>query len=111
MIEKIVLDYLTIQLTPTPVVMEQPKTSVTKFVLIEKTGGGEQNHIESATLAIKSYGASLFEAATLNDLVKTKMKGITSLSTVSSCKLNSDYNFTDTTEKRYRYQAVFNIYY
>ena len=30
---------------------------------------------------------------------------------VASCRLNSDYNFTDTTKKQYRYQAVFDIVY
>lgn len=111
MIEKIVLDYLTTKLTPTAVVMEEPKSSVAKFVLIEKTGGGEKDHIESATLAIKSYDSTLYKAASLNESVKTAMKDIVELSTVSGCKLNADYNFTDTTEKRYRYQAVFDIYY
>ena len=30
---------------------------------------------------------------------------------VYSCKLNSDYNFTNTETREYRYQAVFNLYY
>lgn len=111
MIEKITLDYLTTKLTPIPVVMEEPKTKVSKFVLIEKTSGGETNRVEFATLAIKSYAASLYEAASLNESVKTAMRDLATLPTVASCKLNSDYNFTDTTEKRYRYQAVFNIHF
>lgn len=111
MIEKIVLDYLTSKLTPVTVVMEEPKSSVAKFVLIEKTGGREKDRIESATLAIKSYDSTLYKAASLNESVKAAMMGIAELSTVSGCRLKSDYNFTDTTEKRYRYQAVFDIYY
>lgn len=30
---------------------------------------------------------------------------------IGSVRLNSDYNFTDIEMKRYRYQAVFDIYY
>lgn len=111
MIEKIVLDYLTAELSPIPVVMEEEKDKPSKFVLIERTGGGEVDHINSATIAIQSYDESLYKAAQLNELVKSKMENIISLPNVSACHLNSDYNYTDTTEKRYRYQAVFDIYY
>ena len=31
------------------------------------------------------------------------------LNSISKIKLNSDYNFTDTETKEYRYQAVFDI--
>ena len=111
MIEKTVLDYLITALSPVPVVMEEPKDKVSKFVLIEKTGSGEDNHINSATLAIKSYDTSLYNAAQLNETVKAKMANIISLPEISACYLNSDYNYTDTTEKRYRYQAVFDLFY
>ena len=30
---------------------------------------------------------------------------------ISGVKLNAEYNFTDTSVKGYRYQAVFDIYY
>ena len=39
------------------------------------------------------------------------MDNIISLDSISKSKLNSDYNFTDTTKKQYRYQAVYDLVY
>lgn len=60
---------------------------------------------------MQSYGGSLYEAARLNHTVKTAMRDAVTLDDVISCKLNSDYNYTDEETKRYRYQAVFDIRY
>lgn len=109
MIEKIVLDYLKQSIAA--VYMEVPREPPDKFVLIERTGGSETNKIRSGTLAIQSYAPTLYEAAALNEEVKTLMDGITALPSVSSCDLNADYNYTDTASKRYRYQAVYNVVY
>ena len=51
----------------------------------------------------------MYEAAALNELVKTAADSLVTLDEIASAKLNSDYNFTDTTTKRYRYQAVYDI--
>ena len=108
MIEQTILDYLNDTLTE-PCYMEEPDEEDI-FVLLEKTGGSLSNHVYSATLAIQSYATSLYEAAELNKKVKAAMLTIAGeLNTVSKCSLNSDYDFTDTTKKRYRYQAVFDI--
>lgn len=108
MIEKIVLDFLCEKLD-VDVFMEEPEKPTKSYVLIEKTGSSEQDFLSSATLAIQSYGASLYDAAKLNKHVKQAMAELICLSQICRCKLNSDYNFTDTTTKRYRYQAVFDI--
>ena len=108
MIEKIILDYLDQELT-TPVFMERPEDPPEKYVLIEKTGSGKRNQICDATLAVQSYAPSLYEAASLNEEVKTKMESAVSLNKICRVSLNSDYNFTDTAMKQYRYQAVFDI--
>ena len=110
MIETIVLDYLSEALS-VPVSMEVPEDPPDQFVVIEKTGGGEENHIKSATLAIQSVADSLYQAAVLNEAVKTAMDGISDLDSIGRSSLNSDYNFTDTATKRYRYQAVFDLIY
>lgn len=110
MIETIVLDYLSEALS-VPVSMEVPENPPDQFVVIEKTGGSEENHIKSAMLAIQSIAPSLYEAAVLNEDVKTAMDGIADLDAIGRSSLNSDYNFTDTASKRYRYQAVFDLIY
>ncbi|MCQ2087967.1 MAG: hypothetical protein MJZ37_07925 [Bacilli bacterium] len=91
-----------------PVIPNDPPA---KFVVYEKTGGGYDDHINRATIAIQSYDESIFKCASLNDEVKKHMINMVELPEISSVKLNSDYNFTDTTRKRNRYQCVFDIYY
>ena len=46
----------------------------------------------------------------MNEEIKAMMlDGLITLGAVAKVDLNSDYNFTDTTTKTYRYQAVFDI--
>lgn len=111
MIEKTILDYLTAALD-VPVVLELMPNMTAPFVVIERTSGGEQNHIKTAMIAVQSYGETLFRACSLNESVKDAMAGLpVGAPNVFMCRLNSDYNFTDTTSKRYRYQAVFDVSY
>lgn len=110
MIEKIISDYLTRTL-PVPAYPEEPEYRPGKYILVEKTGGGNVNYINSATVAIQSYAESLYLAAELNKAVKTTMKDIVQLDEICSIELNSDYRYTDTETKRYRYQAVYDITY
>lgn len=108
MIEKIILDYLDQTLT-VPVYMERPVNPPEKYVLIEKTGSSKRNQIFNATIAVQSYAPSLYEAAALNETVKAGMDNAVTLQDICRVSLNSDYNFTNTAMKQYRYQAVFNI--
>ena len=113
MIEIIVKDFLESKLS-VPVLMEVPKNAASQFVIIEKTGGAQENHISSAIMTIQSYAESKFEAAELNETVKHYMldgiEGLITENDVTSVSLNGDYDFTDTSTKRYRYQALFEIY-
>lgn len=110
MIEEIIRNYLTG--AGVTAYMEIPEGGgVLPYIVIERTGGGEENHIRSATVAIQSYAETLYGAAQLNEQVLALMEDITLLPEVSSCELNSDYNYTDTTKKIYRYQAVYDLVY
>lgn len=107
MIEKIIIDWINAQI---PAYMEVPETfPATPFAVLEKTGGGLSNHIKSATIAVQSYGSTLLEAANVNEAVKARVLDAIVLDDIASVSLNSDYNYTDPTTKRYRYQAVFDI--
>lgn len=108
MIETIVYDYLTD--AGLSAGMEIPEGGINPpFVLIERTGGGSEDQLRHATLTLQSYGASMYLAATLNEQVLALMDAIVELPQIAACRLNSDYNFTDTTKKIYRYQAVFDV--
>lgn len=81
------------------------------FVVVEKLGSYVENFTRHATIALKSYGTTLLESAELNERVKNAMDDIIKKPEISCSKLNSDYNFTDTTTKKYRYQAVYDLVY
>ena len=108
MIEETVLDYLSEKI-PVMVRMEEELDMPAEYILVEKTGGGETNHIRRATIAIQSYAGALYRAMLINEEVKEAMEDIVILDEISRCTLNSDYDYTDTTRKKYRYQAVFDI--
>lgn len=110
MIETTILEYLGRKLDMN-VYMEIPEKKPGAFVVIEKTGSSRMNHIESATLAVQSYGPTLVEAAKLNERVKRAMNDAIELSSIGSVRFSTDYNFTDTSLKHYRYQAVYDITY
>ena len=110
MIETIILKYLE-EALDVPVYMEVPEYDIEAFVVLEKTGSSKTNHIPTATIALQSYGPSLYEAALLNEQVKDAIERMVELDEVSAVRLNSDYNFTDTRSKRYRYQCLYVITY
>lgn len=111
MIENTVRKYLLEKLSPVPVYLEKPESKPAEYILIEKTGSGKENHIKSATLAIQSIAGKLIEAAELNEQMKNAMEQIIILPNVSRAKLDTDYNFTNTVTKEYRYQAVYDLTY
>lgn len=108
MIEKTVLNHLSGALD-VPCLMEGPEERPESYVLIQKTGSSRENHIFSSVFAVQSYGPSLFDAAELNSQVLAAMDSLTAHADVCACRLNSDYNYTDSAAKEYRYQAVFDI--
>lgn len=107
MIETIILNYLKTVLD-VAVYMEVPMKEPESYVVIEKTGGGQKNKVENSIVIIQSYAKDLLGAAKLNDQVKQLML-TASINEVGGIEMNSDYNFTDLSKKKYRYQAVFNI--
>lgn len=96
-----------------PVYTEIPKSYPSEFIVIEKTGSAQVNHINTATVAIQSYSVtSKYNAAYINDEVKQAMlDDVYAMPEITKVELNSDYDYTDTTQKIYRYQAVFDIKY
>ena len=107
MIAKTLLDYLD-SVLDVPVVMEAPEQT-SDYVLIDQTGSSRTNHIITTTFAIQSYGDSLYEAMVLNDAVKDAMVGFAELGNVTRVELQTDYNYTNTATKQYRWQAVYLI--
>lgn len=107
MIAKDLLDYLGEALS-VGVYMESPE-ELTNYVLLDQTGSSRNDHIITTTIAVQSYAPSLYEAMVLNESVKAAMEGFAQLANVTRVELDTDYNFTNTVTKQYRWQAVYNI--
>ena len=110
MIEIIIKNYLDGHLD-VPSFLEKSGAMPDTYVLFEKTSSTQSNYLKSATFAFQSYAPSMYQAALLNEKVKDVVLKLDTLAEVSGVSLNSDYNFTDTETKEYRYQAVFDINY
>lgn len=110
-IEEFIIDYLDPLITGIHVGGSVPHPMPNEFVTVEKTGSRTEDLIDSATVAIQSWSTGRADAAALNERVKAAMAGLTALPQISRCALNSDYNYTDTTTKRSRYQAVYDVVY
>lgn len=110
LIETTLRDYL-INAQNMPVYLSVPADHPDTYVVLERTGGGRSNRLPSATFAIQSCAPSMQEAAELNEVIKVLMEGFEQLPEIGSARLDSDYNFTDTSKKGFRYQAVYDIVY
>lgn len=111
MVEVTVLNYLEDELT-VPCAMQEPANKTPgndRFVVLEKTGSSKTNHIYTATFSIQSYAPTLYEAAQLNEEVKSAMYDIITLDEITRVSLISDYAFTKESTKQPRYQAVFEL--
>ena len=110
MIEVIILNHLKTKLT-VPVRLQKPEPLPTdgKYVLFEKIGGDQLNKTGGSTVAFQSYANSRADAMMLNEETKNAVESLIELDEIVSVKYNTDYNFTDTTTKQYRYQALYDI--
>ena len=94
MIEEIVFNYLKNKLN---VHVTFENINEVEYVLIGKSGSSRFDFTNTATF--------------FNEKVKDVMYDLIELDEITSLHLNSDYDYTDTTIKKYRYQAVFDIGY
>jgi uncharacterized protein YdaL len=108
-IETAVINYLRETLETNRVYAEVPEVKTGIFFVTDKIGSSTENRICTSTVAIQSYAGSKLEASEQNERLKEAMKGITALDNISSCMLDTDYNYTNIAKKQYRYQAVYEI--
>ena len=93
--------------------MEIPEEPEDSYTVIQRTGG-EQRGAErrTAVIAVQSYAQTLLDAAILNEKVLNAMQERQYQDNeITICQLNSNYNYSDPENRRYRYQAVFDLVY
>lgn len=110
MIEETVIAYLKKKFPDETVVAEVPEGMPERFITVEKTGSQQLNiGLFQSTLAVQSWEMSKLGAAELSEEVCEAMRELPDEEDSVTRSRGSDYDFTDTTTKRYRYQAVFTL--
>lgn len=110
MIEVVILNHLKNKLSvPVRLQKPEPLPADGKYVLFEKVGGNQLNKTGGSTIAFQSHANSMADVALLNKETKNAVESLVELDEIVSVKYNTDYNFTDTTTKQYRYQAIYDI--
>lgn len=89
-----------------PVYMEHRDKEKGSYIIMEKLGGTMRDQIYRSSYAFQSYGDRMLDALKLNDRL---VQAMLNYPDCGASKLDSNYNFTDTSTKKYRYQAVFDI--
>lgn len=107
-IEQFIIEYLTQSLSVN-VSGSIPHPMPQEFVTVEKTGSMTADRIPTATIAVQSWSTTRAAAADLNEAVKAAMAAMAAENEISRCALESDYNYTDLTTNKPRYQAVFAV--
>lgn len=111
MIEKTIFDYIKQTITEVPIYMEEPEHPPASYITVRRTGRDIDDQIQQATIAILSYGGSMYDAAMLDERVVAAMLAMAPDDGVFSVDLNTDYEYTNLETKQYRYQAIFDVSY
>ena len=89
-----------------PVYMEHRNRENGSYIIMEELGGTMRDQIYRSSYAFQSYGDRMLDAIELNDRL---VQAMLVYPDCGASKLDSNYNFTETGTKKYRYQAVFDI--
>lgn len=113
MIETQFLDYVK-TVSGKPCFMELPPNPPAELIVIERTGGAANElGFNTATFAVQTYGETLYKAAKIaHDIIPEVLQIRYDVDNVSFIEVTAGpYNFTDTDNKKYRYQTVFELSY
>lgn len=80
-----------------------------EYIRIECLNYPINKFIDRYTVIIQSYSTSKYNACLLNQKVIQAMEKFNIQENIASCNLENAYDFTDTTKKKNRYQATFEI--
>lgn len=108
LIEKTIRDYLLNKIQNVPIEVQEP-TNETKYIVFRIVDRGKLNLINEVTVEFYCYGKSKFEAASLDEELRSAMEDIVVLNSIFSSKLGGGNDEYDTDLDRYRYRSYFNL--
>lgn len=110
LIETTIRNYLIEKIPNVPIEVEVPENE-SKFVVFRVIDRGKTDLINAVTVEFYSYGESKFEAAELDDLLRTAMEEIVELNSIFSSRIGGGNDDYDEELKKNRYRTYFNLTY
>lgn len=112
MIEKTVKAYLDTVFgeDSIPVYLETPKDIPEKYIVFQLVDRGKENQINEATIEFRSYADSKYEAAILDERLRTALETWNEKSDIT-VKIGGGNDDQDSILKKYRYRCYYNLYY
>ena len=83
-----------------------PNPMPASFVTVERTGGGDRDRIDRATLAVQCWAGGRKVAADMADDVRTVLEELTGTRGFGAVSVTSLYNWPDAQSRKARYQLV-----
>ena len=109
-IEAKIKDYLSSKI-PYPVHTETPKSVEAQYVQFSIIDRGREDYIDAVTVEFYSYGASMVDAATVDEDLRNAMFDFIEEPDISHVDLGGGEYEYDTTLKKHAYRSYFNIFY
>ena len=109
MIEITVKEHLSRMIEGVSVYMETPKDISGKFIVLQLIDREKTNLIDAATIEIRSYADSKYDAAVLDESVRGAMEDLNQSDITA--KIGGGNDDPDTALKKYRYRCYYNLYY
>lgn len=104
------VDYLNGAIKAIPTFAEEPVNPLEEYYVVEQTGGEFEDFVERIVVTVQSYGRTMENAIENDRTMRNEiMSGLILDNDISDIELVSYYDYTDTTKKKYRYQAVFEV--
>ena len=88
---------------------DAPNPMPAEFVTVERTGGGDRDRVDHATLAVQCWAGTRKAAADMADAVRRELEAMTGEGGLGAVSVTSIYNWPDLQSRRHRYQLVVDI--
>lgn len=85
---------------------DAPNPMPDSFVTVERTGGGDRDRIDRATLAVQCWAGGRKAAADMAYEVRNVLEGLTGERGFGAVRVTSLYNWPDSKSRKARYQLV-----
>ena len=83
-----------------------PNPMPSKFVTVERTGGGSNDQIDRPLIAVQCWASGRTEAADMADAVRKDLEAMTGTGGFGAVTVQTMYNWPDPLSRKARYQLT-----